>query len=155
MCTTAAFLTAYYSCRLLVISFARVKNSEVVVRSSHIPLQFISTPLILLAYLSVFVGYFFKDIFVGFGCPFFLSSISTSPFHDIIVDTEFLFSSLKFLPVLFSLLGFTSAFFTFSLFGYSKSIYFCNSPACRFAAAGFFSTVGSATAFKSKGKKGA
>jgi len=64
MCTTAAFLTAYYSCRLLVISFARVKNSEVVVRSSHIPLQFISTPLILLAYLSVFLLVIFLKIFL-------------------------------------------------------------------------------------------
>jgi len=118
LCSIAASFTAYYSSRLLIISFARAKNSAVVVRGTIVPLQFISTPLILLAYLSIFVGFVFKDVFVGFGSPFFLSSISSCSEHDFIVDSEFLFSTLKFLPVLLSFVGFLGAFFSYGITNY-------------------------------------
>jgi len=111
----AAFLTSFYSCRLLILSFARAKANAVYLRSTHTPLQFISSPLILLAYLSVFLGYFLKDIFVGFGSPFFQNNIFVSPVQDVIIDTDFLFSSLKFLPVVFSFLGFVLSLLFFSL----------------------------------------
>jgi len=105
LASIAAFFTSFYSCRLLILSFSRVKNASVTVYSTHVPLQFISTPLILLAYFSVFSGFLLKEIFVGFGTPFFVSSIFIFPVHDIIVDTEFYFSFLKFLPIIFSFIA--------------------------------------------------
>jgi len=71
LASIAAFFTSFYSCRLLILSFSRVKNASVTVYSTHVPLQFISTPLILLAYFSVFFRLLFKRNFCWFWRSFF------------------------------------------------------------------------------------
>lgn len=64
-----------------------------------------SVPLVILAFGSIFVGYLFKDMIIGPGTPFFGSSIYVLPSHINIFEAEFLAPLIKFIPVIFSLLG--------------------------------------------------
>ena len=67
----AAFFTAYYSVRLLALTFLRPANGF---RSSYMgahesPFQR-TLPLILLSFLSIFIGFVSRDIFIGIGTDF-------------------------------------------------------------------------------------
>jgi len=63
-----------------------------------------SLPLILLGFLSVYLGYMTKDFFVGLGTQGLGSSIFIHPNHVIITDTEFGVPTInKLLPLLLSI----------------------------------------------------
>lgn len=65
-----------------------------------------SFPLIILAILSIFIGYISKDIFIGIGSGFFGdNSIFIHPLKNIMLNTEFAVPTLfKLLPLLFTIL---------------------------------------------------
>jgi NADH-ubiquinone oxidoreductase chain 5 len=75
--------------------------------------------LVLLSFASIFIGYFFKDIFSGLGSSFWGNSIFISPSHLSNVDAEFLPFYIKLIPVIFSLFGAFFSYF-FYLFYYTK-----------------------------------
>jgi len=62
-------------------------------------------PLILLAFGSIFVGYMGKDMMIGLGTPFWNNAIFTLPTHTIILESEYIPQSIKFIPIIFSVLG--------------------------------------------------
>jgi NADH-ubiquinone oxidoreductase chain 5 len=70
-----------------------------------------SAPLVLLALGSIFVGYLFKDAFIGLGTPFFSHSpsgaaaLGVSNAADASIAAEFLPPTIALAPVAFSLLG--------------------------------------------------
>jgi NADH-ubiquinone oxidoreductase chain 5 len=68
-----------------------------------------SLPLFLLAILTVLIGFLTKDIFIGFGTPFWGSSIFILPKNYVIVDIEFISYFYKILPLCVTLLGIFSA----------------------------------------------
>jgi len=56
--------------------------------------------------ISIFGGYYLKDLFLGFGSNFFQDSISISKAaHDAQILAEFLPISIKLIPVVASLVG--------------------------------------------------
>jgi proton-translocating NADH-quinone oxidoreductase chain L len=71
-------------------------------RAFHEPSKYMTVPLILLAFLSIFSGYFLSDLFIGFDSFFFGNSIFVLPEHSvgIAVETE-VPVFIKILPLLY------------------------------------------------------
>jgi proton-translocating NADH-quinone oxidoreductase chain L len=108
--TLAAFFTAFYSTRLIYLVFLSVPNSnKVIIQNAHEASWKMSLPLFLLAILTVLIGFLTKDIFIGFGTPFWGSSIFILPKNYVIVDIEFISYFYKILPLCVTLLGIFSA----------------------------------------------
>nr|YP_011017791.1 NADH dehydrogenase subunit 5 [Pseudoceramium inkyui]WQF69637.1 NADH dehydrogenase subunit 5 [Pseudoceramium inkyui] len=108
----AVFFTSFYSFRLLFFTFLNSTNSTRYSYSSVVEsTTFISIPLVLLAFLSIFAGYLSKDFFVGFGTPVWNNVIFSFPNHLYFIESEFIPPFFKWLPFIFSFLGFFSALF--------------------------------------------
>jgi NADH:ubiquinone oxidoreductase subunit 5 (subunit L)/multisubunit Na+/H+ antiporter MnhA subunit len=64
----SAFFTAFYSTRLLYMTFFKVSNSNRIMTSEVEEASFFMLiPLVILTFASIFVGYIMKDLFIGFG----------------------------------------------------------------------------------------
>ena len=114
----AALFTAFYSFRLLYLTFISNSNaSQLTFKNSHESGFKMSFPLFLLSIASIFVGYIFRDAFIGLGSSFFGSSIFILPFHsDRFIDAEFIPTIIKWMPVVFSLFGAFLAFVLYHFF---------------------------------------
>lgn len=121
--TFTALLTAFYSSRLLFLTFfgnpnGPKKNYE----SIHETPFIMSIPLIILAIFSIFFGYIFRDLFIGIGTPFWGNSLFIHPNHSLMVETEFgLPTLIKLLPMFGTLFGIISAYFLYLFL--SKNIF--------------------------------
>jgi len=62
-------------------------------------------PLILLAFGSLFVGFLGKDMMIGLGTDFWGNSLFTLPQNSNLLESEYIPQSVKFIPLLFGLLG--------------------------------------------------
>nr|YP_009546480.1 NADH dehydrogenase subunit 5 [Gelidium kathyanniae]AYO27828.1 NADH dehydrogenase subunit 5 [Gelidium kathyanniae] len=102
----AVFFTAFYSFRLLYLTFINNCNmSRVNINTTHESNLLILIPLIFLAFGSVFVGYFCKDFFIGFGADFWKISIFNLPIYSNQIEVEYLQTKIKWLPFFLSALG--------------------------------------------------
>ena len=112
--TIGAFFTAFYSTRLLFFAFLSETNAyKNIIKNAHdVPLE-MGIPLGLLAFGSIFIGYISKDMFVGLGSNFWNNSIYINPFHNQMIDAEFLPTFFKILPVILSFLGLFGAFYLY------------------------------------------
>nr|YP_007890615.1 NADH dehydrogenase subunit 5 [Jakoba bahamiensis]AGH24109.1 NADH dehydrogenase subunit 5 [Jakoba bahamiensis] len=123
--TISAFFTAFYSFRLIYLTFLSNPNSsKKVLEHSHESSILMTLPLMILAFGSIFVGYLMKDMFIGFGTSFWGNSLYTHPNNISIIESEFIPIYVKLFPVFLSLLGATMAivgnyFFTHDLY-YAK-----------------------------------
>jgi NADH-ubiquinone oxidoreductase chain 5 len=67
----AAFITSSYSIRLIYLVFFSTPNSSArAVSSSHESSSYIFYVLSFLGFLSIFIGFTFKDLFIGLGTDF-------------------------------------------------------------------------------------
>ena len=73
-------------------------------------------PLILLAFGSIFVGFFTKDMMIGIGSPFWSNALFMFPKNSLLLESEYIPQTQKFLPLIFTFLG---ALFAF-LINYAK-----------------------------------
>lgn len=111
----AVFFTAFYSFRLIFFTFINSTNiiRTVIIHvheSTSILLQF---PLILLGFGSIFVGYIFRDIFVGVGSNFWGMAIFTLPNQINCIEAEESFLTFhKLIPLFLSLIGVFVAYLT-------------------------------------------
>jgi len=104
--TVSALFTAFYSFRLLYLSFFTLTNTtKSVILHVHESSTFIVFPLIALGFGSLFSGFLLKDIFVGVGSTYFSSSILVLPKHFKLFEAEFLPIFTKLVPLFFSLSG--------------------------------------------------
>ena len=104
--TISAFFTAFYSFRLIYLTFiTRVNSYKIVVNRAHESNFLILIPLIILCLGSIFIGYLTKDLIVGVGSNFFGSSIFFLPRNYNLIEAEFLPLKIKLLPLFFSLSG--------------------------------------------------
>ena len=120
--TMSAFLTAFYSIRLLYLTFLTKTNSyKQSLLHAHDAPFIMALPLLILSFGSIFIGYFTKDMIVGVGTNFWGNAIYTAPQNTILLDAEFLPPFIKLIPVIFSLGGAFTSFFCYSL--YSNTLY--------------------------------
>lgn len=111
----AAFCTAFYSLRLLVLVFLVQPNgNRNSILHAHEGSWNLTLPLFLLIILSIIIGFISREIFIGFGTPFWLNSIFILPQNYVLVDIEFIPLFYKLLPFIFTVLGACLAIYTYS-----------------------------------------
>jgi hypothetical protein len=77
------------------------------------PSPITTSVLIVLALASIFSGFMFKELFIGFGSFAFSSSIFCLPRHSYFFLPELLPVSWKLIPFFFSISGIILAFFSY------------------------------------------
>jgi NADH-ubiquinone oxidoreductase chain 5 len=98
---SGAFLTAFYSMRLLFLAFlTKPRGYREVYMHAHEPGIFMLLPLMLLVLGAIFVGFIFKDMFVGLGSDFFGNLLN----FDVINGYSFFAS--EFSPAIYKQLPF-------------------------------------------------
>lgn len=105
--TIGAMFTTLYSVKVLYLTFLTNPAGPLVnYKIAHEGDIFMSLPLIILAFFSIFFGYITKDIFIGLGSGFFNDNgLFIHPCHEILLDTEFAVPTLiKLLPLIFTIL---------------------------------------------------
>jgi len=127
-----AFLTAFYSIRLVCLTFLSKPNGfKKVLCYSYDSSYYIVTVLALLAIPSIFIGYFSKDMLIGLGTDFWGNSIFILPDNMNLIDAEFIPHKYKLLPVILSILGASTSFLLYRVLTeflvffklYNKTIY--------------------------------
>ena len=113
-----AFFTAFYSFRLLYLAFyGEARSPRSYVLSAHELTPRIAASLAALSIGSIFLGYFAKDLFIGFGTPFWNGAIYTSPsLSGAQLSGEFLPFFVKITPFFGSMLSVMLVFFLNSNF---------------------------------------
>jgi len=120
----AAFCTAWYSLRLLYLTFlASPSGYRHVMEGAHDAPRRMAIPLIVLCVGSLFVGWRTKDRMIGLGTPFWNQALFTHPDQCVQIDAEFIPHEVKRLPVIFSRLGGGLARYAYSDSGLSKRLY--------------------------------
>ena len=102
-----AGLTAFYSFRLIMLTFLTTPNSsKISYLNVHEANNVVIIALLTLSLFSIFFGYIFSDLFVGIGNNSFGSSLFIHPNNINLIEAEFSIPLLfKLMPSLFSLLG--------------------------------------------------
>ena len=109
--TIGAFFTAFYSMRLVYLTFlSRPTGHKQIICSAFDSGFYICVVLACLAVPSIFIGYFIKDMIIGVGSSFFGVAIFVNLINVITFDGEFLNVWYKTLPVNLSVLGFFSSY---------------------------------------------
>jgi len=120
--TIGAFFTAFYSTRLLYLTFlSKPTGHKQIICFAQDSGDQITLALGCLAVPSIFAGYYLKDMFVGMGTPVFNTAIMIQINNFNLFDAEFSSTFSKLLPVVLSLLGFISAF---SLYNFNSELLF-------------------------------
>ena len=120
--TLAAFFTAFYSMRLLYLTFLAETNSyRQIMQHAHDAPFAMGFPLFVLSLGSMFIGYLTKDMIIGVGTDFWGNALFTHPNNLTMLEAEFIPHHIKLVPVIFSLTGAISAFFLYM--SYSNSLY--------------------------------
>lgn len=86
----AAFFTAYYSLRLLLLTFFNKTNSfKQIFAFSHEASTILLFPLFFLSVGSIFSGFLFQEFFLGISAPSFSTAIFLHN-HSTVLDSELL-----------------------------------------------------------------
>ena len=119
----AAFFTAYYSIRLLAMTFLRPANgNRFFYEHAHESPFAMALPLVLLSIASIFVGYTSRDMMIGPGTDFWGNALFTLPSHTYTLEGEWLDTSIKTIPLIFSFSGVFLAIYHY-LYSF-ESLYF-------------------------------
>lgn len=115
--TLSAFFTAFYSFRLIFLTFIVKTNSyKKIIEGVHEAPILMTFSMVILSFGSIFVGFLMKDLIIGLGSNFWLTAIFYMPSNSFFIDAEFLPVSIKLIPVIFSFLGLICSFFFYILF---------------------------------------
>ena len=116
----SAGLTAFYSFRLVAMTFLTYPNSpKKIYESAHDAAIFAMIPMTTLAILAIFFGYVAKDLFVGMGTDFAGTSLFIHPNHINIIEAEVMPTSFKLLP---SIITFASATLAYVAYHYAPKV---------------------------------
>lgn len=112
LATLTVACTSYYSARLLFSTFLSKPNgSKPLFPQIHEPSWQMIGTLLLLAFGSIFFGYFTKDMMIGIGSDFWGGSLALFPSKERGLEAEYIGWFPKFLPFFGSLFGWGLAYF--------------------------------------------
>ena len=113
----AAFFTAFYSVRLIFLTFLVKPNGfKVIILNAHESPIKLTFPLMVLAIPSIFIGFFFKDMLIGLGTDFWSGSIFISSLNYNQVESEFINQNFKLIPLIVVTSSVFLAFFFYSYY---------------------------------------
>jgi NADH-ubiquinone oxidoreductase chain 5 len=113
--SVGAFLTAFYSTRLLYLTFLSTPNGyKSVISAAYDSSYQICIALAILSIPSIFIGFYTKDMIIGLGTDFWGNAIYVLPENMNRIDAEFIDHSFKILPVILSLTGATCSFLLYT-----------------------------------------
>ena len=109
--TITAMITAFYSFRLISMTFLTYPNApKGDYEHTHEQPFIVVIPYVILSLLALFFGYLAKDLFIGPGSDFLSSALFIHPAHITLVEAEFAIPLFyKLLPAVGSILGATGA----------------------------------------------
>jgi NADH-ubiquinone oxidoreductase chain 5 len=114
--TVSAFLTAFYSMRLIYLTFINRTNAfKYAIQNSHDLPPIMGYPLLPLVFGSIFIGYLTKDMIIGVGTDFWGNALFVLPKNLILFEAEFLPHSIKLIPVILSISGALMATLLYSI----------------------------------------
>lgn len=124
-----AFFTAFYSFKIIYLTFLQFPSSyRSYLDHCHDSPFIMYFPLILLSFLSIFVGYMFKDLIISSGSGFWSNSTGFWFSNNIFWDAHLLSPVLKLLPLVFSLGGIVISFLIYKFSIFSSTLIFKSSP---------------------------
>nr|YP_665648.1 NADH dehydrogenase subunit 5 [Nephroselmis olivacea]AAF03175.1 NADH dehydrogenase subunit 5 [Nephroselmis olivacea] len=110
--TLSVFCTSYYSFRLIYLTFLGPSNGlKQSFAHTHDAPVIMAIPLILLAFGSIFVGYIAKDMMIGLGTNFWNNALFTLPTNINLVESEYIPTKIKLLPLYFTAAGAIISYF--------------------------------------------
>lgn len=113
-----AFMTAFYSIRLVCITFTGRPNAS---RQQYKHTQdqpvLVQVTFTLLAFISIFFGYISRDIMTGIGTDGLISSMCHRPESVTLIEAEFIPITMKLIPTVITIF---SAILAFYLYTYGK-----------------------------------
>lgn len=117
MGTLAAFLTAFYSWRLLIMTFhGKPRADHHVMEHVHESGYWMTIPLMILSIGAVFAGWALHEDFIGVDqLQFWAGSIHSGPDNHILVDIEHVPAYIAWLPTVTSGLGILLAYTMYML----------------------------------------
>ena len=120
--TLGAFCTAFYSTRLVYLTFLSKPNGyRSVICYAYDSSYYICLALAFLAIPSIFIGFYTKDMIVGLGSDFWGSAIYVQSDNMNMFDAEFINHFYKLLPVNLSFLG---ILFSFLIYRFQSKLLF-------------------------------
>ena len=114
----AAFLTAFYSWRLLIMTFhGKPRASDEVMSHVHESPLTMTIPLFVLAIGAVFSGFIFYDLFVGHHWQdFWGNSIMILPENTAMAEAHHVPKIIKFMPLIVGVAGVAMAYLAYMIF---------------------------------------
>ena len=122
----SAALTSFYSIKLLFLTFYNIHNSyfNILYNSNKkmILIQesgyFIIVALIILFLGSVFIGYIFKDLFIGMGTDIWINTLDIESYKNSLkmFEVEFLPIEIKLMPIIFTFIAGLLSFIFFKFY---------------------------------------
>jgi NADH-ubiquinone oxidoreductase chain 5 len=118
---SAAFCTAFYSFRLLFLTFINPTNTfKSYIEGAHEADLKMIFPLIVLGLGSIFYGFLSRDLIIGLGSLFF-NQTYTNFYNFNMFDSEFLPVLVKNIPLFFTLLGAFTSLILINSFSVNKN----------------------------------
>jgi len=112
----SAFFTSFYSMRLVYLTFWNKTNAyRYAIQNTHDLPKRMAGALIILIFCSIFIGYLTYDMIIGVGTHFWGNAIVCLPQNSDIFNAEFLPTSIKLIPVIFSFSGIASSLIVYRI----------------------------------------
>lgn len=113
---TSALFTSIYSIRLILFVFISKPKFFRIFFSIHESDIYMCFSMFSLCLFSIFIGYIFSDITVGFGTYFWFDSLFFLPQNFLFIEAEFLHPFIKNLPIILSIFGMFFGYFFYYFF---------------------------------------
>jgi len=115
--TISASLTAFYSMRLISITFLTYANAnKTVYINAHDPNIIVIIPLIIISFRSIIFGYLASDLYVGIASDFLSYTLFTYPNHVGIVEAHFgVPLIIKLFPIIITIVSSFTAIYLYHI----------------------------------------
>lgn len=120
---SAAFCTAFYSLRLVFLTFVNPTNTyKSYLNNAHDAPIIMALPLMILSIGAIFYGFMTRDLVIGLGSNPFFNATTTMFYNFNLIDSEFLHPLLKNIPFIFTVCGCFLSLLLINCFAVSEKV---------------------------------